>query len=105
MMRVYLDDAPIGDVAVTAVHDFGSWQEFSFTVDVAEPPKVLRIEFPYDDFDVDTGRDRNLGIGQVAVNGRRLAIEGATYEQHDDVALLGQPGLFRAGSLMFPLAP
>lgn len=102
-MRVFLDDMLIGNVQVTAERKRREHQHFAFEARHPGAARLLRIEFPNDASDEATGRDRNLYLGEVSVNGKRIEPATGIYERYGQPAIPGQGDLYWEGALVLPI--
>lgn len=102
-MRVYLDDKPVGDAQVTAVHNTGEWQTFIFSAQSEGPPATLRLALVNDKFDAASLRDRNLYIRSVTVGPQTLRLEDGVNSEGSPVKTSDGSRAVFSGSLAFPL--
>jgi hypothetical protein len=103
IMRVFLDDELIGEAPVVASHGRGESQVFTFVRNGHRAPQSLRIAFANDHSSAEAGKDRNLWITDIRINGRPLALDDGTYERDDGEQAAAGNGMFWAGSLKFTL--
>jgi hypothetical protein len=104
--RLYVDGKPVGEPQrVSAVHGKGEWQEFTFTGDFSEDgPAKVEIRYLNDAWGGSDGKDRNLYVDSIEVNGQRYEAEDPTravYLRDGGQTLAGQEKLSWQGTLRF----
>lgn len=102
-MRVWADKVFLGEVTVTAVHGDGAWQEFAFSRLGLSSASRIRIEYVNDLGGSSAGKDRNLWIDSIEVNGVTLTPDQSVYDRGTKVQA-GQSGMMWGGALVFDTA-
>jgi hypothetical protein len=102
-MKVWADQTLLGEVDVSAVHESGEWQDFTFTRVGLSSAAKIRIEYTNDASGGSSTMDRNLWIGEIEVNGTVLTPDQAVYD-HGTKTQAGQSGLLWGGALVFNTA-
>lgn len=74
LMGVYVNGQQVAESPVTRLHNVGEWQTLRFQVPMPQPPEGLRtVGVGYlNDYWKGDGRDRNLYIQSISINGRTL---------------------------------
>ncbi len=100
--RLLADGQQVGGIhTVTADHALGQWQTVNFDLDASIPLNDIRVEFLNDAYGGSAGKDRNLYVDSIEVNGAKLLSQDAIYDRNGAPDLPGQAVMSWAGALVF----
>jgi hypothetical protein len=96
--RLLADGAQVGGVQTATTQAGSGWQEFVFRAELAEGTRSLQVEFLNDAYG-GPGKDRNLHVDAVVVNGREMEPDRAV------LARTGEDATVDVSALAFVTAP
>jgi cysteinyl-tRNA synthetase len=103
-MRVSVDGKSVAARTVEAAHAKNQWQDFTFKANLPNGADEVSVAFTNDAYGGIAGKDRNLWVQYIEVNGVRLASTDAVYERSSGSHQLGTSALTHKGALVFDVS-